>query len=395
MDAEDKMEGICLWQREDFGKLTQEVVMRTFCIRFVVFLWIGLCFFACSSEKNGWKGTIRDENGVVVVENPRIPLYETAGAVIEEDLSIGGDEENHSLFYSVGDIDVDEKGRIYVLDAGEKNIKIFDPDGNWIQTVGGPGQGPGELNQPISIACAEGKMIVQDGVFGGKLVFFDAQGRYADSVLLGGGWTYKLKTDFLDHYLMISMQMGEDQVSYVCIGFYDDRMELVWEVDRIPRIIQSGSFELFSPTPWFDFDPSGYIVYAYPSDYEIRFFKSDGTLIRKIRRDYNPVAISDEAKEKKLKSMKVVSQLKLDFSRHYPAFQRFLTDDEGRLFVRTWELVEGQYLYDVFDSKGRYTYQLPLPDGLKCIKQGMLYCIDEDEEGFQSVKRCRLGVMVD
>jgi len=324
---------------------------------------------------------------MVIVENPRTPLYETAGVVIEEDLSIGGDEENHSLFYSISDIDVDEKGRIYVLDGGEKNIKIFEPDGNWVQTFGGPGQGPGELSQPVSITCDKKKIIVLDGIFAASVRMYDLQGDYLDAVDLGKSWMYGFNSDSRDHYLMISMEMGKNQDTYICIGFYDDHMALVWEVDRIPFDIQRRSLDMFSPTPRVNFDSSGHIVYAYPEDYEIRFYKSDGTALRKIRRDYQPVAISDEAKEKKVKSMIMIPQSKLEFPRHYPAFQRFLTDDEGRLFVRTWERVGDQYLYDVFDPEGRYTHQILLPNGLNCIRQGKLYCIDEDEEGFPFIKR--------
>ena len=44
-----------------------------------------------------------------------------------------------------------------------------------------------------------------------------------------------------------------------------------------------------------------------------------------------------------------------EIPKYYSAFGHIGVDDEGRIFVQTWETSDtGQYYYDVFDSEGRY-----------------------------------------
>jgi len=79
---------------------------------------------------------------------------------------------------------------------------------------------------------------------------------------------------------------------------------------------------------------------------------------------------------------------KLEFPEHYPPFSSFLVDSIGRIFVRTYEEAgEGMHYYDIFDPEGRYLARVPVYDRVAAIKNGKLYTIEEDEEGYQVVKR--------
>jgi len=81
--------------------------------------------------------------------------------------------------------------------------------------------------------------------------------------------------------------------------------------------------------------------------------------------------------------------MKLIFSDYHSAFRRFFLDDEGRVFVQTWEKAgdEGKYYFDVFDTEGRYIAKVPLRQDPILCKKGKLYIIEEDDEGYQVVKR--------
>lgn len=64
-------------------------------------------------------------------------------------------------------------------------------------------------------------------------------------------------------------------------------------------------------------------------------------------------------------------------------------DDEGRIFVRSYEKVkdgEGFY-WDVFDSEGKYIAKVPLKMRPRVWKKNKLYTIEEDDEGYLYVKR--------
>lgn len=43
-------------------------------------------------------------------------------------------------------------GRVYVADTGNKRIVVFDPTGREVATIGRPGDGPGELVEPVGLA---------------------------------------------------------------------------------------------------------------------------------------------------------------------------------------------------------------------------------------------------
>ncbi|MFC1561625.1 6-bladed beta-propeller [candidate division KSB1 bacterium] len=67
--------------------------------------------------------------------------------------TIGNDEsadENYLLFRP-SDVTVDSTGNVYVLDSGNYRIQKYDSNGNYAQTIGDRGQGPGEFNNSFSL----------------------------------------------------------------------------------------------------------------------------------------------------------------------------------------------------------------------------------------------------
>jgi len=82
-------------------------------------------------------------------------------------------------------------------------------------------------------------------------------------------------------------------------------------------------------------------------------------------------------------------QANLVFPRHHPVFMGFFLSDLGHVFVRTNEKTEdGQKLiYDIFDAEGRFISRMPLKPSGMTILDGKYYALEEDEDGFQYVKR--------
>ena len=64
-------------------------------------------------------------------------------------------------------------------------------------------------------------------------------------------------------------------------------------------------------------------------------------------------------------------------------------DDECRVYAFTWEKSPDgkRRMFDVFDEQGRYIARIPLPSRSLFIKKGKLYSVEEDEEGYQHLKR--------
>ena len=134
------------------------------------------------------------------------------------------------------------------------------------------------------------------------------------------------------------------------------------------------------------FLPSDLIICGFSESYEFQILDSEGKTIRKFSKDYAPIEISEEEKEKR--KLPQSSEL----PRYFPAFQDFSVDEEGRIFVQTYErqIDENKFYYDIFDPKGRYLAKIPLKMKPLFWKKNKLYTIDESEEGFQFVKRYKV-----
>jgi DNA-binding beta-propeller fold protein YncE len=58
---------------------------------------------------------------------------------------------------------VDDQGRVYVTDTGNKRVVIFDSDGSSLASFGGAGLGVGQFDEPVGIAVDDqGRIYVAD-----------------------------------------------------------------------------------------------------------------------------------------------------------------------------------------------------------------------------------------
>jgi hypothetical protein len=81
--------------------------------------------------------------------------------------------------------------------------------------------------------------------------------------------------------------------------------------------------------------------------------------------------------------------VKVNWPSYHNTFRSFIVDDSGRIIVETYEKAadERGVYYDVFDSEGRYLARLVLKTPPRAIRKDKLYTVEEDEEGYQLVKR--------
>ena len=156
-------------------------------IKFVlVLLFVILISLSCSkgkkAEKPEWQGKIDYENGVKVVKNPEDPVYGEIIFDLEEDLSIGNDSDENYMFYRTGGIATDSQGNIYIVDGGNNRIQKFRKDGQYLQTIGRKGQGPGEFENPYDVCLdSEDNIYVSEGM---KVQIFNKDGEFTKSVKL-------------------------------------------------------------------------------------------------------------------------------------------------------------------------------------------------------------------
>lgn len=115
-------------------------------------------------------GIAVDRQGRVYVAdtwNHRIQVFDAQGRWLTQ---WGGLVDNagrasggEGRFYGPRGLALDEQGRLYVADTGNKRIQVFDAGGRFVAQFGGAGALPGQLNEPVGLAFdSQGTIWVAD-----------------------------------------------------------------------------------------------------------------------------------------------------------------------------------------------------------------------------------------
>jgi hypothetical protein len=126
---------------------------------------VALLSSACSggtADLGPWGLPLPD--GTPIIQHEAVPV-DGRGDRIElvEDLVIGGEgADEERSFYRVGGIAVDDAGNLFVNDAGNNRIQVFDAGGGFVRSFGGAGEGPGEMVAAVSITVAGDRVVVFD-----------------------------------------------------------------------------------------------------------------------------------------------------------------------------------------------------------------------------------------
>ncbi len=125
-------------------------------------LAVSLC--ACSGPVEFADWTIPVPEGTRIIERPAVPPEERAGRIeLTEDLRLGADGSDPSqAFYRPRDVDADAEGNIYVLDAGNHRVQVYDAQGGFLRSLGREGQGPAEFQRPRNLVIAGDYLIVKN-----------------------------------------------------------------------------------------------------------------------------------------------------------------------------------------------------------------------------------------
>ncbi len=119
-------------------------------MRSILLLLLSLLLINCNSETA--TDTVGIIDGVRHVHN-LAPLWGDDSKIelefVQKIGEIEGDDENYQLYYPY-DIVKDQNGNICILESGKARISIFSPEGKFIRSIGGKGQGPGEFFKPVT-----------------------------------------------------------------------------------------------------------------------------------------------------------------------------------------------------------------------------------------------------
>lgn len=358
-------------------------------------------FIGCKKQKPEWKGTTETKGDVAIVRNPREPMY--SGPIVEliEDLVIeGSGEEEEQMFQGINMLDVDEEGRLYILDEQAGNIKVFDRDGGFTKTIGRKGQGPGEFGLPISLTLAPDRQIIVNDMGQRKLLFFDRDGGYLEQISIADKFLFfgpRVTAD--SNWIAMHTVPSEKPETFLKKFTSDLEPILTFTSAYVERPPVADIFVALHMTRllW-NVIPNDIVIWAdlKNPDYELYEHNRNGTLIRIISKEFDPIAITAEDREKLMDRAfgdnPTRGQWDVRFPDSYPPFSGFSFDDTGRLFVKSYEKEThpSGFLFDIFDPEGKYIAQMRFKMNPLIWKKGHVYTIEEDADGFEVVKRYRV-----
>ena len=363
-------------------------------------------------------------------------------ATLLPEMSIGElDGPEEYLFGNVVSIAVDDDRTVYVFDGQAQEIRIFDSDGVYIRTLGGPGEGPGEFARAEAVALLpDGRVVVRDAgdkniqVFGPGPADTD-QWPYSMSGVMSYTNT-PLYTDtrgrMYQEISKVEMTSGRSRpvvVDEIVVlgpdGTHLDTLPDPWG-DYEPPALESEFSR--SPIPFMPFGhwavhPSGHLLSGFPSDYRIELGRDDGVL--RIERAYEPVGIPEG--ERSYYTEAITRQQRESFPgwrwngppvpETKPVFDRLMVGRDGRIWVSLETesfTVENErhdaddpasspvrwrsgLRYDVFEADGTYLGAVDPPSGFSGYPTPVfdgdhVWAATRDELGVGRVVRFRIEV---
>ncbi len=271
-----------------------------------------IAFFNLSNSLQAKEIKIKIENGVQVVYNPKKPAPPPGSPkslILTEDLCIGEEETEDFVFSGIRTIEVDDEGNIYVLDAKEVCVKVFDRSGKHIRTFGKKGQGPGEMQRPVRMHLFAGKEIMIYDWANSRLSYYSLEGECLREISTGKYRFARAIPDSKGNIIGQVTVFGDEILSE--IKKFDPELNPILEIEtieeaRIPRV-----FNMVSPVINVRLMNNDHIAWGNSAKYEIFIVNPEGKTIRKIIKDYTPVKITEADKEEMKKDLFLLSSSSL------------------------------------------------------------------------------------
>lgn len=364
--------------------------------------WIASClliFALFSTLLLAQEAKIEKIDGVIVVHNPKKPV-DLPGLPntfkLREDLRIGieSGDENY-MFSQLYSIQVSDQEEIVAYDGLEVSIKVFDKNGKFIRKFGQKGQGPGEIQSPTLITLAEDNKINIMDRGNNRFSYYSLEGECIKEIPTGKYRPLEAKADSSGNIYGYVLIMGT-KVTLDLVKFNQEFKPTLTITSReMPKepppaiLLELIRFHVLKDDR---------LIWGRTYEYEFNILDKNGKLIRQIIKDYNPIRLTKdnliEEFKRRYPGKKIPPKLPRipdHFPSHFPVFENFICDDEGRIFVRTFERdEEDNVFYDVFDPEGRYfnRFTLPFEEKVSVVKKNKMYCmIYGDKEGIPMIKR--------
>lgn len=313
------------------------------------------------------------------VDNPAEPSEGVETWTLAEQWRAGG-EDDAVFFGLIQSAAIGEDGNLYVLDGQLSEVHVYDPDGDYLRTIGREGDGPGEFRRAGGLFLLPGGRVGVITGFPGEVVTLEADGDPGPTISPGdvteGG--FRILFDVAsagDRLYFCGARMGRTdegmkETRYLSINEADGTETTVLMEKVRTRDFSRPTFdepeEYFVQGRW-DAAPDGRVYAAAERDaYAVNVYSPDGVLERVFTRAYTPYSRTQEEKDAVGSDMMiVVNGERLEMERTVldtaPCIEGLRVDDDGLIWITNGhaDKHDGVFRqYDVFSPEGVFLRQV-------------------------------------
>lgn len=371
---------------------------------------VALVVVACAGSDetlSPLESVARDSAGITIIDNQAPAPGSRLDWKVEDapSLSIGSIGGNpQSQLFGVADALRAEDGVILVANSGSAEVKVFDASGEYVESWGREGEGPGEFLELTNLMRWPGDSVMAwdfrqrratiyavDGTLGRTLGLVLSQDRgpgtalavFPDGTLLASSqisWASQERIVGIVRRARDYALIDPNGNELVDLGRHED--EEFYIRGDVGAIMRHPFRRRMHATVWQD-----QIVLA-PSDrYEIPTYSRHGELRWLVRRDHElaPVTQADvdahlEARlaEADPGARDILRELSSDYPvvETFPAFSQLIVDATGHLWVKEYVRPDDEEsVWTVFDPDGRVQGLVETPAGLLVFEIGADYIL--------------------
>jgi hypothetical protein len=274
------------------------------------------------------------------------------------------------------------------------HIFKFTQDGDFVKAFGYNGNGPGEISRPLHLWVTSSDEIFVADAGNTKLAYYDTEGGLLreKSLMSVIAITHPLRNGNFITFGMVMPEEGQDYLKYP-LNLCDENMEVIKALETFRLENYRVTKRIRGTQPGFGFATSSDRIYTVNEDrgYEVLVYDFEGNLIRKIRKEYTPVKIPEDAKKRALARLNKFQRQYTYFPESYPPCRSLFSDNQGRLFVVTYQPGENleENMVDMYNAEGvffgRVSWNIlhgntPIA---AFIRSERLYCLREKENGYK------------